>query len=187
MLSATLGYLAIPTTSAGSLLDMYPDSAAIDTLRILMAISVILSYPIILFPTRENLDKLMFSGHKSCFAARPLTNFRFYMQNIILCWIAYGITVAIPEFRTILNLWGAFTGTFLGFIFPTLFYLKTSKIHFKADKRAWAAWFMLIVGSLSGFVSLLSSPQRFYLHLMSFFFQTSLYFVIADQVAVGSL
>jgi amino acid permease len=153
MTSATLGYLAFPVTSAGSLLDTYPDSGSLDALRLLMAVSVILSYPIILFPTRENVDKLMFSGDRSCFASKPLTNGRFYFQNIILCWIAYGITVAIPQFRTILNLWGAFTGTFLGYIFPTVFYLKTSKIQFKADKKAWAALFMLIGGSLAGFVS----------------------------------
>jgi amino acid permease len=154
MLSATLGYLADPTTTAGSLLDMYPDSAGIDALRILMAISVILSFPIILFPTRENVDKLMFSGLKSCFAHRPLSNSRFYIQNIILCWIAYCITVAIPSFRTILNLWGSFTGTFLAYIFPPVFYLKSSSVQFKADKKAWGALFLLVVGGLSGFVSL---------------------------------
>lgn len=154
LLSAFLGYFAFPETAAGSLLNIYPKSGAVTTLRMLMAISVILSYPIILFPTRENVDKLMFSGEKSCFSHRPLTNFRFYFQNIILCWIAYIITVAIPDFRTILNLWGAFTGTFLGYIFPTFFYLKTSKLKFQQDKKAWAAVFMLVAGGLSGFVGI---------------------------------
>jgi amino acid permease len=152
MLSATLGYLAIPTTTAGVILDMYPASAALTALRILMGISVLQSYPMILFPTRENLDKLMFSGHKSCFPAKPLSNFRFYIQNISLCWIAYGITVAIPQFRTILNLWGAFTGTFLAYLFPPLFYLRSSKLRFNEDKRAWAALVLMVVGCLAGFV-----------------------------------
>jgi hypothetical protein len=147
-----MGYLSFPETAMGSLLSIYPKSGGLSALRILMAISVLLSYPIILFPTRENVDKLMFSGKKSCFPHRPLTNFRFYSQNIVLVWIACGITVAIPQFRTILNLWGAFTGTFLGYIFPTVFYLKSSKVPFRDDVKAWAAATMLLVGGLSGFV-----------------------------------
>jgi amino acid permease len=149
---AFLGYAAFPLSAAGSVLQTYPKSTALSVLRILYAATVILSYPIILAPTRENLDKLMFSGDKSCFAHRPLTNFRFYFENIVICWIAYGITVAIPQFRTILGLWGAFTGTFLGYLFPTYFYMKTCKVGFRQNKKAWAAAFMFIIGGLSGFV-----------------------------------
>ncbi len=158
-LCATLGYLAFPAPFSGNLLAVYPKSGAVDSLRVLIAISAIFSFPVILLPVRENFDKLIFNSSKSCFPARPLTTVRFYIQNIILCWIAYGVTVAIPEFRTILDLWGAFTGTFTGYIFPTAFYLKTSRISFYSNKKAWVALFMLIVGGLSGFVSLFFDVQ----------------------------
>jgi len=157
MLCAILGYLSFPTSSSGNLLDMYPYSTGVDSLRIVIALSIILSFPIFLLPMRENFDRLVFNTSKSCFAARPLTNVRFYIENIFLCWIAYGITVAIPQFRTLLNLFGAFTGTFHSFIFPAAFYLKTSRSSFCRNKKAWAALFMLIVGGLSGFVSLMIS------------------------------
>jgi hypothetical protein len=190
-----MGYLAFPETAVGSLLSIYPKSGGLSALRILMAVSVLLSYPIILFPTRENVDKLMFSGQKSCFPHRPLTNFRFYSQNIFLVWIACAITIAIPQFRTILNLWGAFTGTFLGYIFPTVFYLKSSKMPFRDDVKAWGAATMLVVGALSGFVrhSAFTSVKICFQFMHDvvfphvFLFQTSLYFVIADQVKQGSL
>ncbi len=143
-------------------------SGAVSSIRIFVSLSVLLSYPILLFPNRECVDKLMFSGQSSCFPFRSITNFRVYAQNIVITWIAYAIAVNIPEFRTILNLTGACTGTFIGFIFPSTFYLKTSKLNFKADKKAWAACFMIIAGGLAGCVSHVMKMRQFDLPLMTF-------------------
>ncbi len=147
---------------------MYPESRALDALKILFMLSILLSFPLFLFPNRECVDKLMFSGNNSCFAFRSITNLRFYTQNIVITWIAYAIAVTIPEFRTIINFTGALTGTFLSFVFPSVFYLKTSELAFKADKKAWAACFMIIAGGLAGCVSLVLKLRLFDLPFVTF-------------------
>jgi hypothetical protein len=147
---------------------MYPDSRALDALKILLMLSILLSFPLYMFPTRECVDQLTFSGDISCFPSRTITDFRFYSQNIVITWIAYAIAVVIPETRTILNFTGAFSGTFIGFVFPSVFYLKTSELAFKADKKAWAACFMIIAGGLAGCVSLVLKVRLFDLPLVTF-------------------
>ena len=145
--SGILGGAVFPDTTQGNILLTYPASSSFDGLNIIMAMSVLLSCALIIFPMREGVDKLLFPN-------RPLTSFRYVLQNVVLAWLAYAIVVAFPNYRTIVDLAGALTGTFISFIFPCVFYLKAARAPLRGDMMGWTAVFVLAIGGTAGLMSL---------------------------------
>lgn len=109
-------------------------------------ISVALSYPVIVYPCRESIDRIFYPE-------TVLTYFRFVVQNISIVILAFGISALFPSFNTILGIFGAVTSTTIGYILPAIFYLRTSRIPIREDPRAWLAWTLGLTGGISGFVA----------------------------------
>src|SRR4051812_44201348 len=111
-----------------------------------MAISIILSYPVIVFPCRFSIDALIFPD-------RPLSSRRFILQNVSVVVAAFLVAVAIPSFATVLGIFGAVTSTIIGYVLPSIFYLKLSDFPFRHDRKKWLAAGLLFLGTLGGLVS----------------------------------
>lgn len=84
--------------------------------------------------------------------AQDLNYSRFVLQNIAIVAVAYGIATALPVFSTLLGIFGAVTSTFIAYILPTFFYMRTSSRSFANDRFSWVALSVLIVGSSAGMV-----------------------------------
>jgi hypothetical protein len=88
---------------------------------------------------------------------QELTYTRFVLQNIAIVAVAYGIATALPVFSMLLGIFGAVTSTFIAYILPTFFYLRTSRKSFVNDRFSWVALTVLILGGSAGMVRLRTS------------------------------
>jgi len=145
-MAALLGFLQFPDTVDGNVMLSYPRGVAVDVLLFSMAISTILSYPVILYPCRFNVDKLVWGD-------KPLTYQRFVSVNIAIILVAFVVAVAVPSFATILQLFGSVTSTAIGFVLPSVFYLKLSPLTLRKDFRQVLAWALMVVGTVCGMIS----------------------------------
>lgn len=146
LLAGLMGQLTFPTTAQGNIMINYGRGAAVDVLLISMAISVVLGYPLMVFPCRQAIDRLLFPTREPSYV-------RTAVETMLIITATYAIAALIPSFSTILGLSGSITKTTIGYILPPLFYLKASDIPFKADKLKWLSVLLLIIGTLAGGIS----------------------------------
>ena len=66
LLSGLGGYLSFPQSASAMILDSYPISIELNVLLIITAISIVLSYPVVVFPCRMNIDRLIFPTKEVC-------------------------------------------------------------------------------------------------------------------------
>ena len=67
--------------------------------------------------------------------------------------IFLGIATLIPSFATILGLFGSLTNTAVGYILPSLFFLKVDTRPITESKRKWGALVLMTVGGGCGLIS----------------------------------
>jgi len=127
------------------MLNFKPD-VTVDILLISMAIAVLFGYPVVLFIVREMIDSLLFSRFNFSYI-------RFAIEALVIIGVTYTFAVFVPEFTTMLGLFGSITKVAICQIFPALFYLCIGKTNWKRDKRKWAALFLIVVGGMAGIVS----------------------------------
>jgi sodium-coupled neutral amino acid transporter 10 len=109
-----LGVIGYPKNTQGNIMLNLPRGAAVDVLLISMSISIILSFPVIIWPMRESVDQLYLLMKRSCLQedykdSKETFFFSFcdsaYIHFVIETLILIGITVliSIPSFATILG------------------------------------------------------------------------------------
>lgn len=149
-------------SSTGNILNSYPHSLAVYILIFATAISIILSYPVILYPCRYSVDRLLFPSKEFSYP-------RFVIETIVLILLSIGkyiytigsvfltflagIATLIPSFATILGLFGSLTNTAVGYILPSLFFLTADTRPIKESKRKWGALALMIIGGGCGLIS----------------------------------
>eukprot|EP01122_Echinamoeba_exundans_P013915 TRINITY_DN6175_c0_g1_i1.p1 TRINITY_DN6175_c0_g1~~TRINITY_DN6175_c0_g1_i1.p1 ORF type:complete len:263 (+),score=12.48 TRINITY_DN6175_c0_g1_i1:706-1494(+) len=140
------GQLTFPSSAAGNIMINYGRGVAIDILLVSMAASVVLGYPLMVFPCREAIDGLIFPRRSESYVRLAVTT-----MIIITC--TYAIATLIPSFSTILGLSGSITKTILAYVLPPLFYWRASETPFKSDPLKWLSACLLVLGSLAGALS----------------------------------
>lgn len=141
-----MGYLEYGNDSQGSILLNMPNTPATHVMWLSMAISVLLSYPVVVFPCRISVDRILFP-------TRPYTYQRFVLENIAIVFVAFFIGCAIPSFGTLLGIFGAVTATTIGYILPPVFYLNLAPGTIRDTPRKRTAAALLTLGFLAGLVS----------------------------------
>lgn len=149
-----LGYLQYGSESEGNIMANFPPGVWSDILWVSMSLSILFSYPVVVYPARISVDRLLFSG-------RPHSYCRFVVENLLIVAVAFMIGVAIPSFSTLLGLFGAITSTAIGYIFPPVFYLGLSPLPFKQDTRKWIALTLLVCGTTAGALSFVSVMMEY--------------------------
>lgn len=144
--SGLFGYLQFPETAEGNILRNYPEAPEITALLLSTAVSIILSYPVIVFPCRHSVDRLLFP-------TRQPSYLRFVCITVGILLTGYIIAVAIPQLATVIGLFGGITSTTIAYILPPWFYIRIAPLNFSADRKKWIAMTVFIVGSICGFVS----------------------------------
>eukprot|EP00457_Paulinella_chromatophora_P005839 gb/GEZN01005856.1/.p1 GENE.gb/GEZN01005856.1/~~gb/GEZN01005856.1/.p1 ORF type:complete len:429 (+),score=47.30 gb/GEZN01005856.1/:24-1310(+) len=143
------GYLEYGEVAEDNILGNFPQNAASNVLWLSMAVSILLSYPVIVFPCRISVDRLLFPS-------RPYSYRRFVLENLSIVSLAFCIAVLIPQLSTLLGVFGALTSTFIGYVLPPLYYLRVTDKPWKEDRRSKIAWAVLVIGSLAGFTSFIA-------------------------------
>jgi len=143
LFSGTVGQFTYPTTAVGNVLNNFPPGVAVDILLITTAISIVLSFPVILWPARVSADRLFFLDS-------PFSYLRFVLEAAVILALAFLIAVAVPSFSTVLGLFGSLTNTCIGYVLPPLFYIKLVPTSWKASHTKRLAIALLVIGTVLG-------------------------------------
>eukprot|EP00658_Telonema_sp_P-2_P030964 TRINITY_DN23283_c0_g1_i4.p1 TRINITY_DN23283_c0_g1~~TRINITY_DN23283_c0_g1_i4.p1 ORF type:complete len:493 (+),score=126.19 TRINITY_DN23283_c0_g1_i4:254-1732(+) len=112
------------TKVSGDVMILYKDGSSgkdfalwMDVLRVGYGISLIFSYPIMLFELRHSIEKLAFGDEPYSFKRHLLIN----LAIIVPCTI---VAIFVESVGTVFGLVGSTTSPTIVFILPSLFYLK---------------------------------------------------------------
>lgn len=112
--------------------------------KLAMAVAMVGSYPLLLFPSRICLHSLIVqvprlmasTSHKwckrdvvsivpsCCAKCAPSPNAFFYGETLFICTVTYITAVLVPDIVTVFGLTGALTGNMIVFIMPALFAIQ---------------------------------------------------------------
>nr|XP_006813940.1 PREDICTED: putative sodium-coupled neutral amino acid transporter 10-like [Saccoglossus kowalevskii] len=113
----------------GDILMNFKTSFVNDLLKLGFVVSVVLSFPMMIFPCRASINTLL-SGSEGVSLENPggghehIPSNRFKGITVFIVILTLIIGIAIPNVETILGLTGATTGIMIGFIFPATMFLK---------------------------------------------------------------
>ena len=127
------GSLTFGNATAGDILLNYSANHGVSTffLQCVFAISLCFTYPLVVFPLRDSLDKLLMripSFERLVFSYRPDTKAkseRWYGETIVVMLLGFMTAVVLPSIEVIFGLTGSIAGTTLCFIIPSKMYLKS--------------------------------------------------------------
>jgi amino acid permease len=146
LFSGFVGVFTYPTSAKGNVLNNFPEGVLVDVLLITTAVSIVLSFPVILWPARVSTDRLFFLD-------KPESYLRFILEAVGILALAFLIAVAVPSFSTVLGLFGSLTNTTIGYVLPPLYFLKLDPRMLKTSRVKQAAVALLVIGSLAGLIS----------------------------------
>jgi len=219
-----LGVLAYPNSKKDNVMLDLPKGIPVDILLLTMALSIILSYPVFLFPMRDAMNDLIGSIRRKCCPNKGENEnknedsddtkeetktsesdeakdeekgsedddktkgeekgsgdngaegedqtsssigwcsrqyLRFVIETFIFIAITIAIGIGIPSFSTILGLSGSITKTLVCYIFPALFFLKSTRTPIKKDKWKISAVVFIVVGAIAGLVSAAATVMEY--------------------------
>nr|CAB3266255.1 putative sodium-coupled neutral amino acid transporter 10 [Phallusia mammillata] len=144
-LVAVFGYTTFQDSVYGNVLQNLPHTFLLEAIKFGFAGSVVIGFPLMIFPCRQSIYTLFFKQPQSDGVPSKTYIEPFTFKVITLCIVLSTMTVAIfiPNVETILGLTGATMGSFICFIFPAIIY---SKAYAKAD--AFITRFVFAVGCL---------------------------------------
>ena len=101
--------------------DLLPDNAVTATIKILFAINLIFSYPLVLYPSLRISEKYLTSSIKPGATKMWFEN----LARVLVVAMTVGITVGLGhKMDSFLSIVGALTCTPIAFTFPALFHFK---------------------------------------------------------------
>ncbi|XP_030745663.1 proton-coupled amino acid transporter-like protein CG1139 isoform X2 [Sitophilus oryzae] len=108
-----------------------PDEVLAQSVRLMMAIAILLSYSLQFYVPFN----IIWPKIKSCFPEDKSRNYAEYITRTVLVFITFIFAVAIPNLGAVISLVGAFSSSALALIFPPLIEIVT----FWPDKlnRSW--------------------------------------------------
>jgi len=147
LLISIFGYLTFLDNTEEDLILSYPgDSNILNVIRIIMAVSIILTYPMANFPCRFSLDNLLFpskteppawmtitcgnfknlTGRKLAKLAIAYPRWRTFAEALVITSLAYVLSILFPKISIVFGLTGSTASTFTSYLLPSWFYLMLS-------------------------------------------------------------
>jgi amino acid permease len=155
---ASFGYLTFYDGTEGNILLSYPEKdVVIDIIKVLMAMSVILTFPTVTYPCRLSLDNLLFPDKEVAVHPRlqvllDRPRLRLNLLTAIIIFISYLFSILLPSVSTVFGLTGSTASTFTSYLLPGWFYLRLRGYSW-FDRRAIPLVLLLIFGLVFGTMS----------------------------------
>ncbi|EIE81005.1 hypothetical protein G6F46_008486 [Rhizopus delemar] len=128
MTFAVIGYVCFGSSVKSNLfMNFATDDPVINIGRFALAVSLILTLPTGIFPTREAIQKSL--GFET--SKKQPTNTQHYAVTIVLFIIILSISIAVESLGTVYSLVGGFSATTLAYILPAVAYLVTRRVYLK--------------------------------------------------------
>jgi amino acid permease len=161
-----LGVAGYPNDTKGNIMLNLPEGIATDILLTTMALSTVLSMPVIIWPMRDSMDQLLMGAWRRYknipppvidpdAEPVPMTwkeYIRFVIETFLIFALTVPISIAVPSFATILGLTGSITKMIICYLFPAIFFLRLARKEYHV-LFTWAAWGLLILGLTTGIIS----------------------------------
>ncbi|XP_063040348.1 probable sodium-coupled neutral amino acid transporter 6 [Engraulis encrasicolus] len=150
LISALFGYLTFFDKVESELLltyDIYlPRDLLVMLVRLAILLAVVLHLPIIHFPTRKAVQKLVM-------ADRPFSWVSHTVITLALLTVVLLLAIFVPDIRNVFGVVGSTTSTCLLFVFPGLFSLRM-RPHPLLSVAALGELALVVIGILVGLLSL---------------------------------
>ena len=148
------GYVDFPTSQYGNILKNYPILSAAPDMRLMLpafvaiAITVLVAYPVNMFPCRFSLDVLLFAP-----CGKKYGSARHIGITLVVATASLAIALYVPGIQVVFTLMGGTSSAFVCFMLPAAFAWKLDV----PEARGWtgragcATLFLsgLLVGGLS--------------------------------------
>jgi len=142
-----LGALAYGDATGQILTENFSSSRVRSAVNVLIAVNIIMSFPLPLIPVFNAIRKYRNSESKN------FQNFLVRSAIVIACG---AVAVGIPDFGTAMGLMGSITLPFLTFIFPGLFFVRLHGTELALSFR-FLCYFVVVFGAFGAVLGLFSN------------------------------
>ena len=134
LLVGAFGYFAFGNDINGSLLTSLRNSKYwfIPVIKVGYGLNTMLSFPLIAYVPTLSIDSMLFKTERT--TKRRLT------EAFIWVMLTYIVSQLVPELIDIFSITGSLCGSFIGFILPSLFYIRLCAIENAKPKDQQVKW-----------------------------------------------
>lgn len=135
---ALIGYLSfVDTTEADILNNFSTDNGAANAARIFLAITMLFTYPMEMVVARHVLDAAIC---QQLWGLGETTQRRHYTITVLLWMATTFFALATNNLGAVLEVFGAFAASAIGYVMPALLYLKTHETEVRSAIAAGETW-----------------------------------------------
>jgi hypothetical protein len=115
---ATFGYLSFGANTEGNLFNSYSHSdLLINIMRCLFALTVVLTFPLMVMPCRRAIDSLLFFS-------RPYSYRRLMVAAACVIVLALAVAIVVPDVAMVFDITGSTAAMLTTYVLPAVFFLK---------------------------------------------------------------
>ena len=158
------GYLSFFEFAQADVLNNFGSTGAITAARILLAITMVLTYPMELFVARKALHAIVYGPNV------PITIHRHYALTFTLFVLTLTVGMVTTDLGFVLEFTGAISASIIGYIMPPLLYMRTPAFLTAASRSEKFKVYGLLIfgvvamvaGSITAIVDAVSSDNCSY-------------------------
>lgn len=157
------GYVAFYESGIrGDILANFSSGLLADTIKAGFWISIVISFPLIIFPLRLSIHSLLFTNEKKgeqvvSSAADYIPQDRFTIITVCIVLGTLTIGILVPHIETVLSITGAVVGTFLCFVFPSALYILTVSKEHSSKATAKVIFIISVICMVASTLAVLSA------------------------------
>ncbi|CAI7990578.1 Putative sodium-coupled neutral amino acid transporter 10, partial [Geodia barretti] len=158
-LMAFFGYMMFVRDGIkGDVLTNFPHDGLSQLFRFGFSLSVVVGFPLVVFPVRASIYSLLFSKQTS--SAEPIPARIFNLITVAIITGTLTIALLVPNVEVVLTLTGATTGSIVSFIFPSLIFLSVVGSHAPFSNRAKFLAVLGVLVMVVGTATIISEHMR---------------------------
>eukprot|EP00903_Cladosiphon_okamuranus_P007722 g7482.t1 len=136
MVLAVGGYWNFVDQTEGNILNNFSaDHGPASAARLFLAITMVLTYPMEMYVARHVFDVSVF---QTMLGKGPMTTARHYGLTLGIWGLSMILAMSTDNLGSILEIFGAFSASAVGYIMPALLYLKANRGDLRRATAAWA-------------------------------------------------
>uniref|UniRef100_A0A1I7ZLP7 Aa_trans domain-containing protein n=1 Tax=Steinernema glaseri TaxID=37863 RepID=A0A1I7ZLP7_9BILA len=144
----TFGYIAYSHHPKlhGDILLYLPSSFLTQLMKVAFMLSVAVSVPLMLFPTRNALHNLLVESGVREFASTSIPRMSFYLYTFGILTVNLILAILIPNVEFVLGLTGSLIGSLVTIVLPALMFMRVVPVTSKNSSVHIAAKVCLVIG-----------------------------------------
>lgn len=122
--------------------------------KVLVALLVMFSFPLLFFATRNSIEEMFFSNKKFSWI-------RWTVETIFLCSLIYVTGMFVPDITTVFGIVGATAGICVYYVFPLVIFIKLEKEWWKRILGIVLIILALCLGGVAMFATIYRIVNRY--------------------------